>query len=354
MNDDQQHRSIRGRGSSDNPANRFEGYYTDYELDEETGRKPAPETKYLRDDTKNIIATNNSPDIPFDASINPYRGCEHGCIYCYARPTHEFLGFSSGLDFESRIMVKEEAPRLLRERLASDDWEPRVVVMSGVTDPYQPVERELELTRRCLEVLAEFRNPVSIITKNHLVTRDIDILSDLAAHNAVRVTLSITTLDRDLARIMEPRTSQPYRRLEAIETLSEQGIPSGVNVAPIIPGLTEHECPEILKRTSEAGAQHAGYTLLRLPHQVKELFQDWLEQHVPDRRDKVLNRIKEMRGGRLNEPRFGHRMHGKGEFAGQISDLFDLNVKRYGLNREMTPLSTESFRQGTGSQLDLF
>ena len=345
---------IRGRGSSDNPVNRFEGYYTDYELDEESGQKPSPETKYYPDHSDTVIATNDSPDIPFDKSINPYRGCEHGCVYCYARPTHEYLGFSAGLDFESRIMVKQRAPELLRARLASPDWEPEVLVMSGVTDPYQPVERELEITRRCLEVLAEFLNPVGIITKNHLVTRDIDLLKTLAEHRAACVTLSITTLDRELARTMEPRTSRPQRRLEAIEELAAHGIPAGVNVAPIIPGLTDHECPKILEAAAEAGASYAGYTLIRLPHGVKELFPKWLEQHFPERKDKVLNRIKDMRGGKLNDPRFGNRMRGEGNFARQIRHMFHLHADRYGLSNNEIQLRTGSFRPGPGSQLGLF
>jgi len=345
---------IRGRGSSDNPENRFEGYYTDYDLDEETGRKPSPETKFYSDHTKDIIATNQSPDIPFDKSINPYRGCEHGCVYCYARPTHEYLGFSAGLDFESRIMVKRKAPQQLRKRLASPGWKPEVLVMSGVTDPYQPVERELELTRGCLRVLAEFLNPVGIITKNYMVTRDIDLLKELADHNAVCVTLSITTLDRELARKMEPRTSRPTRRLQAIEELAGQGIPVGVNVAPIIPGLTDHECPNILEAAANAGASYAGYTLLRLPHGVKELFPKWLEQHFPERKEKVLNRVRDMRDGRLNEPRFNKRMKGQGNYAGQIRDMFRVHAERYGLNEETLALSTEAFRPGSGSQLGLF
>ncbi len=354
MADQKEHNPIRGRGSSDNPANRFEGVYTDYDLDEETGQKPTQETKFYPDDTKEIISTNDSPDIPFNKSINPYRGCEHGCIYCYARPTHEYLGFSAGLDFESRIMVKHEAPRKLRERISLTSWEPSVLVMSGVTDPYQPVERKLEITRGCLEVLAEFLNPVSIITKNYLVTRDIDYLKQLAEHKAVSVTLSITTLDSDLAKKMEPRTSRPRRRLQAIRELSEAGIPAGVNVAPIIPGLTDHECANILEAAAEAGATQAGYTILRLPFGVKDLFQDWLEQHFPERKEKVLNRIRNMRDGKLNDPRFGNRFRGEGEFARQISDLFNVHTERFGLNKENLNLTTKHFRPGGGSQLGLF
>jgi DNA repair photolyase len=345
---------IRGRGSSDNPSNRFRGDYIDYDLDETTGQKPSSKTRLYPDDTRNIISVNNSPDIPFSASINPYRGCEHGCVYCYARPTHEYLGFSSGLDFESKIMVKYDAPQLLRKQLGSRAWKPRVVVMSGVTDPYQPIERELELTRGCLNVLAEFLNPVGIITKNYLVTRDIDVLKELAAHQAVHVTLSITTLDRSLARIMEPRTSSPDRRLKAIEKLATEGISVGVNVAPIVPGLTDHECVSILEAARKAGATHAGYTILRLPYQVKDLFTTWLEQHFPNRRDKVLSRIQELRGGKLNEPRFGKRFRGEGQFAHHIKDMFNLHTKRLGMNQTPIPASVDSFRAGKGAQLGLF
>lgn len=345
---------IKGRGSSDNPVNRFEGHYTDYDLDEETGQKPSPDTKLFRDDTKNILSVNDSPDIPFNTSVNPYRGCEHGCIYCYARPTHEFLGFSAGLDFESKIMVKYDAPGKLRKQLASPGWEPQVIVMSGVTDPYQPIERKLEITRGCLEVLTEFRNPVGIITKNYLVTRDADLLEELAGHQAAHVTLSITTLDRKLARIMEPRTSQPSRRLKAIEELASRGISVGVNVAPIIPGLTDHECVSILEAAREAGATHAGYTLLRLPYGVKDLFKQWLQDHFPDRKEKVLNRIRDMREGKLNDPRFEERFRAKGIYARQLKDLFSVHSKRLEFNRQMLTLSTRTFRPAHGRQTDLF
>lgn len=345
---------IRGRGASDNPANRFEGKYTDYDLDEETGEKPSQDTKLIPDDTKNILSKNESPDLPFTYGLNPYRGCEHGCIYCYARPTHEYLGFSAGLDFESRIMVKYDAAEKLRSKFASKSWKPESITLSGVTDPYQPVERELEITRSCLEVFAEARNPVGIITKNYLVTRDIDLLKELSKYNAVHVTLSITTLDRDLARVMEPRTSQPYRRLEAIEKLADQGVSVGVNVAPIIPGLTDHECPDILKKARDAGATHAGFTIVRLPYGVKDLFQDWLEQHFPDRRDKVLNRIRNIRGGKLNDSEFGKRFSGEGEFSDQIRSLFKIQTEKLGLNEVSLSLSTEHFKRPEEGQLNLF
>lgn len=351
---DKQKNPIRGRGASDNPANRFEGKYTDYDLDEETGKKPSQDTKLIADDSDKILSENESPDIPFTYGLNPYRGCEHGCIYCYARPTHEFLGFSAGLDFESRIMVKYDAAEKLRSKFASREWHPEAITLSGVTDPYQPIERDLEITRSCLKVFVEARNPVSIITKNYLVTRDIDLLEELAQYNAVHVTLSITTLDRDLARVMEPRTSQPPRRLKAIEELADKGISVGVNVAPIIPGLTDHETPDILEAAKEAGATHAAYTIVRLPYGVKDLFQNWLEQHFPDRKEKVLNRIRDIRNGKLNESKFGKRFHGKGEFADQIRNMFQIQTKKLGLNEKELSLSTKQFRRPQKGQLNMF
>lgn len=346
--------TIRGRGASDNPVNRFEGNYIDYDLDEETGEKPARKTALIRDYTKSIITYNQSEDIGFEASINPYRGCEHGCIYCYARPYHEYLGYSSGLDFESKIVVKYDAPKLLRKELQSDKWKPQVIAMSGVTDVYQPIERKLEITRACLKVMAEFRNPVGIITKNHLITRDIDILKELNAYDCVGVTISITTLDRELASVMEPRTSRPSRRLEAIQKLSEAGIPVGVNVAPIIPGLTDHECADILEKAKEAGAKYAGYTILRLPYKVKDLFTDWLEQNFSDRKQKVVNKILDIREGKLNNSEFGTRMKGSGNYAKQITDLFQVQTNKLGLNEDRKKLSIEHFKRDTGPQLDLF
>ncbi len=258
--------SLRGRGTANNPGNRFTPLHYEPDPDAQELENPPPKTQLFYDTTRSIIARNKSPDIHFEASVNPYRGCEHGCIYCFARPTHEYLGFSAGLDFETKILVKTDAAALLRKELVSPRWKPQVIAMSGVTDAYQPIERHLKLTRSCLEVLAEFRNPVSIITKNQLVTRNIDILSQLARVDAVSVMLSITTLDDKLRRIMEPRASHPEHRLKAITTLSEAGIPVGVMVAPIIAGLNETEIPAIIKAVVQAGAQCAGYTHLRLPY----------------------------------------------------------------------------------------
>jgi DNA repair photolyase len=322
-------------------------------LSEEAPPERLP-TLFLRDDSRTIVTRNESPDIPFEVSINPYRGCEHGCIYCYARTYHEYLGFSAGLDFETRILVKERAAELLQQELASPKWVPQVLAISGVTDPYQPVERRLELTRRCLEVLATLRNPVTLITKNALVTRDIDHLTELARHRAVSVALSITTLDGELARRLEPRTSHPRDRLSTLRKLSEHEIPCGVSVAPVIPGLTDHEIPRILEAASQNGAHWAGWLLLRLPGAVESLFQEWLQQTYPDRAGKILNRLRSLRDGRLSDSRFGRRMRGEGVFADQIRELFISSCKRYGLATAPPELSTAAFRRPGGHQLDIW
>jgi DNA repair photolyase len=356
---------IHGRGTAENPRSRFETLCVEPSAPvrgtgangrEDGLRAPTgPETRYLRDRSRSVLTRNDSPDVGFDVSLNPYRGCEHGCVYCYARPTHEYLGFSAGLDFESRILVKENAADLLRSELAAPSWRPRTIAMSGVTDPYQPVERSLEITRGCLEVLAEARQPVSIVTKSRLVLRDRDLLTELADHGAVRVTLSVTTLDEDLRRSLEPRAPTPEARLDAIEKLAAAGIPVGVFVAPVVPGLTEHELPSILEAAAERGARHAGYVLLRLPHGVSELFEAWLERHASDRKEKVLNRIRSMRGGRLNDARFGTRMKGEGEWARQIERLHFVTCDRLKLNRDTSELSSASFHAPrSGPQRELF
>ncbi|HRJ70979.1 MAG TPA: PA0069 family radical SAM protein, partial [Terrimicrobiaceae bacterium] len=315
------------RGATINPRGRFERL--EIALDEEfTAGADNPRTVYLRDDSQTLITTNDSPDISFRASLNPYRGCEHGCSYCYARPYHEYLGFSAGIDFETRILVKPAAPELLRRELSSPKWQPQVLAMSGVTDCYQPVERRLQITRRCLQVLAEFRNPVGIVTKNHLVTRDIDVLAELAQHQAAHVHVSVTTMDSRLARRLEPRASSPSHRIEAIAQLAAAGIPVGVLLAPVIPGLTEHEIPAILSAARQAGATGAGYTMLRLPYAVKDIFSAWLEAHCPDAKEKVLGRIREVRGGALNRSEFGSRMRGEGVFADHIGQLFQVAAAR--------------------------
>ena len=336
--------SILGRGAAENPANRFETLHLERDEDWDPSEDPSPKTLFLRDASATVINYNDSPDIGFNASINPYRGCEHGCIYCYARPTHEYLGFSAGLDFESKIMVKENAPELLRKELASPKWKPQVIAMSGVTDCYQPVERRLRLTRRCLEVLAEFRNPVGIVTKNHLVTRDVDLLRELSAQQAAVVFVSLTTLDESLWRKLEPRTSSPGHRLAAIETLAMQGIPVGVMTAPVIPALNDHEVPKLIESAVRAGARFAGYVTLRLPHGLGTLFEDWLARHYPDRKEKVLNRLKEIRGGRINDPSFGTRMRGQGVFADQIEQLFETACRKAGISGKGPELSAAAFR----------
>jgi DNA repair photolyase len=351
---------IHGRGAPFNPSNRFEELH--FEADADADASLAPEdipdgrptrTKYFKDKTQSVLTHNDSPDVGFDTGINPYRGCEHGCIYCYARPTHEYLGFSAGLDFESKIMVKEDAPKLLRAELSSPKWKPRVIAMSGNTDCYQPIEKKLEITRQCLAVFAESRHPVSIITKNHLVTRDIDLLQELAKHEATAVFISVTSLDADLARVMEPRTSMPMQRIEAIKKLSAAGIPVGVMVAPTIPGLTDHEMLSIVERATDAGAQFAGYTVVRLPYAVKDLFEKWLEVHAPGKKEKILNRIRAMRDGKLNDADFGSRMSGHGIFADQIDKTFDIACRKAGILGRRPNLSTAAFRKPTGAQLEL-
>jgi DNA repair photolyase len=340
---------IHGRGASWSPPNRFEKLHVDLtnidlanvELSQD--ERPNPQTQFIRDDTKTIVARNQSPDVGFETSINPYRGCEHGCIYCFARPTHEYLGFSAGLDFESKIVVKHDAPRLLEAELSSPKWKPQVLMMSGVTDCYQPVERKLRLTRSCLEVLAKVRNPVAILTKNRLVTRDIDVLSELVPHRAVAVNLSVTTLDVDLQRVMEPRTSAPTARLEAVARLRSANIPVGVMVAPVIPGVNDHEIPAIVAACAKAGAQFAGYVLLRLPWAVAPLFERWLEEHFPERKTKVLERVRHTRGGeRLYDSHWRKRQIGEGIFAEQIATMFQVSCRRAGLG-ESPKLSTSSF-----------
>ncbi len=346
---------IKGRGAAENPPNRFENWARIPELSSpEDGASSPEKTAFFEDASRSIIAANDSPDLAFSASVNPYRGCEHGCIYCYARPTHEYIGLSSGLDFETKIFVKKDAARLLRKELSSVSWRPQTVVMSGVTDPYQPVERRLKITRQCLQALAEFRNPVAMITKSALITRDSDIFQELNRFRAICIYISVTTLDHDLAGIMEPRASRPPERLEAIEHLSKQGIPVGILAAPVIPGLNDHEIPQILKQCAGYGAQFAGYVVLRLPFAVKSLFETWLTQHFPDKKEKVLSRIRSVRDGKLNDPNFGSRMRGAGIFADQLQGLFSVFCRKAGLNRNSPELSVASFRKVSKDQFMLF
>ena len=338
-------RELSGRGTGIRPPNRFEElrFEPDPEavLDEEA--PPLP-TRYYRDASRTILAENQSPDVGFRFSLNPYRGCEHGCTYCYARPSHEYLGFDAGLDFESRIMVKDDAPDLLRRALRSARWQPQVVALSGNTDCYQPIERRLGITRRCLQVFAEFRNPVGVITKSALVARDADVLAELASHRCAQVRLSVTTLDADLARRLEPRAATPARRLEAIAALARAGIPTGVMIGPVIPGLNDSEIPAILRAASEAGARTASWVLLRLAPPIDTLFVEWLDRHLPLRRDKVLHRIRECRAGRITDSAFGRRMRGQGEYARQIAALFDASARRHHLDGALPELDPGGFR----------
>ncbi|MBI5475073.1 MAG: PA0069 family radical SAM protein [Ignavibacteriae bacterium] len=341
--------ATRGRSAGFNPPNRFEKLHLeplDIDVPSEPD-EPQLQTTFYLDSSKTILAKNDSPDLPFDYSINPYRGCEHGCIYCYARPSHEYLGFSAGLDFESKIMVKMDAAKLLSETLRKESWQPQMVAFSGNTDCYQPAERKLQLTRECLKVFLDHRNPVGLITKNALVLRDLDLLQEMAKYNLIHVMLSITSLDAQLIRKMEPRTSSPENRLNAIEELARNGVPVGVNIAPTIPGLTDEELPAILKSAAERGAQSAGYLLLRLPGAVEPLFLNWLGRELPERSGKIINRIRDTRQGELSEARFGKRMRGEGEIAAAIHSLFEINMRKYNLNKRWHGLSTEHFRRET-------
>lgn len=339
-----------GRGAAHNPPNRFEPLW----VEPDDGPPSPVETRFFKDDSRTVLSRNDSPDVGFSVSVNPYRGCEHGCIYCYARPTHEYFGLSLGLDFETKIFVKEDAPALLRSALSEPNWQPQTVALSGVTDPYQPVERRLGLTRKCLEVLAEFRNPVMIITKNALVQRDADLLQELASDGAACVCVSITTLDQDLVRVMEPRAVTSEKRLETLANLRERGIPAGVLIGPVIPGLTDHETPRILEAAGKAGASFASYIVLRLPFGLKALFEQWLDTHFPLRKDRVLNHIRAVRNGKLNDATFGARMRGVGAAADQMATLFQLSRRRAGILEERSQLSVSAFRNPAKKQLTLF
>ncbi len=351
---------FKGRGAQFNPQNRFEKLAVeDYTFDdwsdfEETGLKNLS-TEYFIDNSKTVIAKNDSYDLGFDYSFNPYRGCEHGCIYCYARPSHEYLGFSSGIDFETKIMIKPNAAKLLELEFRKKNYKPDVTMFSGNTDCYQPVERKLQITREALKVCLKYGNPVALITKNALVQRDIDILKEMAELKIVNVMLSITTLDRDLARKMEPRTSSPDMRLKTIEVLAENKIPVGVNVAPVIPGLTDKEIPDILKEASARGATYAGYIMLRLPYAVKDLFIEWLKREYPLKASKVINTVKSVRDGKLNSSEWGVRFRGEGEIADTVKNLFKISCKKYNLNKKNHNLTKEHFRvPSLEKQLQLF
>jgi DNA repair photolyase len=352
-------RAHKGRGSITNrPSTRF-NLPDRYDFDD--GWTPEEQAHLARrktilgiDTARTIITRNTSPDVGFSQSINPYKGCEHGCIYCFARPTHAYLDLSPGLDFETRIFRKPDAAKLLREELSDRRYKPGGMVLGINTDAYQPTERTEKITRSCLEVLYEFRHPIHLITKSALIQRDLDILGPMAALRLVTATLSVTTLDRDVARIMEPRAATPSRRIDTIRALRQAGVPVGVLAAPLVPGLTCHELENILKAAAEAGADSAGYNLVRLPYEIKVLFEEWLRENFPDRAEKVLNRIRECRGGRLNDPNFGSRMKGQGQYADMIRQRFILAVKKYGLNRSAREGMDYSQFRGGDPQLVLF
>ncbi len=352
--------TFKGRGATLNPDGRFERARRALEDDgwgglDALSLDPAPRTEIFRDTSRTVIARNDSPDIPFDQSINPYRGCEHGCIYCYARPSHSYLGLSPGLDFETKLFAKHDAAALLRAELARPGYAVKVIALGANTDPYQPIEKRLGITRSILEVLLEARHPFGIVTKSALVLRDLDLLTELNRLSLVRVFVSVTTLDPDLARVMEPRASAPYRRLMAVEQLASAGIPVGVNVAPIIPGINDMEIERIVARVASAGAVGVSHVLLRLPHELKDLFGAWLEEHFPDRADRVLSLVRQCRGGRLYESEFGTRMKGTGPIADLIRDRMRRAAMRHGLSGRRYPQRTDLFRPPRlDGQMDLF
>ncbi|MEM7045083.1 MAG: PA0069 family radical SAM protein [Pseudomonadota bacterium] len=351
-------RLFKGRGAALNPKVRFDRLGTEAFDDgwdsltlarEDEGR---PATEVSADRSRSVIARNQSPDIPFDQSINPYRGCEHGCIYCYARPSHAFLGLSPGLDFETKLWAKYDAAELLVKELARPAYRCSPIALGANTDPYQPVERKLGITRKIVDVLARHDHPLTIVTKSSAVLRDIDLLASMAEKTLAAVAVSITTLDPALARKMEPRAAAPHRRLEALRELSAAGIPTVVMVAPIIPGLTDHETESIVEAAADCGVWHATYTLLRMPHEIKELFRNWLLHHEPLKADRIISLHRQCRGGRLNDPRFGKRMRGEGTYAELIGRRFRVARKRFGVDRKIPDLRTDLFKK-PGDQLRL-
>jgi DNA repair photolyase len=352
-------RQPNGRGAKSNASGRYEALTHEAfddgwtELDEEPKKL---RTVLHLERARKIITTNDSPDIGFDQSINPYRGCEHGCIYCYARPAHAYVGFSPGLDFESQLFFKPEAARLLEKELSRKGYQPRPIHIGGNTDPYQPIERGLRITRQLIEVLDRFSHPFSIITKNALITRDLDLFGPLAERNLVRTAVSVTTLDRKLARAMEPRAATPERRLEAIARLAAAGVPCAVSVAPVIPGLNDHEIEAILERAAAAGASGAHFTVLRLPLEIKDLFREWLEAERPGRAARVMSLVRQMRGGKDYDPEWNSRMTGQGPIAELIAARFRAAKKRLGLEREHLSLDVSKFQvpPKSGDQMDLF
>ncbi|MFO1035414.1 MAG: PA0069 family radical SAM protein [Geminicoccaceae bacterium] len=350
----------KGRGATLNPEGRFERQAREVVDDgwgglDELAAAPGPATTVTPDTSRSIIARNDSPDIGFDQSINPYRGCEHGCIYCYARPSHSWLGLSAGLDFETRLFAKHDAAALLRRELARPGYVPKTLALGANTDPYQPVEGRLGITRGVLQVLAEARHPVGIVTKSARVLRDLDLLRDLAADGLVRVDVSVTSLDAELSRRMEPRASAPSLRLRAIERLAAAGVPTGANLAPMIPGINDHEMERLVAAVAAAGAMSASWILVRLPFEVKDLFEAWLAEHFPDRAERVLSLIRQCRDGRLNDPEFGSRMRGSGPVADLLRTRFAAACRRHRLQGRFRPLRTDLFRPPRADgQLSLF
>lgn len=342
---------FRGRGALLNPTDRFSRAIEERDPEFTDNKK----TEVRFEEVKSALSKNDSPDISFTYSINPYRGCEHGCVYCYARPTHEYLGMSLGLDFETKLIAKKNIAELLAKEMSRKSYVPQTIALSGATDPYQPIERNLKLTRQCLEVLERFRNPVAIITKNSLLERDIDLLLRLKESDAVLVAVSITTLDPALALRMEPRAAHPEARVRLVETLAKAGVPVGVMMAPLIPGLTDEAIPTLLKTVSSAGAQFASYVMLRLPYRVDQLFEEWLQNHYPERKERVLGLVRQVRGGALKDSRFGIRMKGEGKYAEQISALFSVYRRKFQLDGPKRELSTRDFKvPDLGPQLNLF
>ncbi|MDB5337935.1 MAG: Radical superfamily protein [Planctomycetaceae bacterium] len=360
MSDKRPH--IRGRGSQLNPINRFDIVHVEDDFEQVEGDEEYFEhlsnlkTEYLPDNSKSIISENDSPDTPFRYSLNPYRGCSHGCAYCYARPTHEYLGLNAGVDFESKIFVKEHAAELFREFLSRPKYQPELIGMSGVTDCYQPAERKYRLTRSCLEVALEFRQPVGVITKNALVVRDLDLLTTMATQRLIQVNISMTSLDHELTQTLEPRTSAPAAKLRAIRTLTAAGIPVRVLVSPIIPGLNDSSIPAVLEAAREAGAQAAGYILLRLPLTVLPVFQEWLERTHPTQRERIEHLIQNTRDGGMNSSQFGERMRGTGAIAEQIQQTFRLFRRKLGYADQLPPLDYSHFEppRPKSGQLTLF
>jgi DNA repair photolyase len=345
---------FKGRGAQIKTGNKFlkAQYVSDHIEGLDEPLLSAPATRIFHENPKKIVNKVTSPDLGMMYSMNPYQGCEHGCIYCYARNSHEYWGFNAGLDFESKIIVKESAPALLEKFLLHPDWQPVPISVSGNTDCYQPLERKFEITRNILKVFARYRHPLGMITKNSLILRDIDLLSDLAKDNLVHVYISITTLDEDLRRVMEPRTASSLKRLQTVEALAKAGVPVGIMNAPVIPGLNHHEIPEILKAAADHGALSAGMTVVRLNGSIGKIFEDWLRKNFPDRFDKVWNQISALHGGNVNDSQFGRRMTGEGNFADTIHQLFRISKKKYFSNRKMPPIDLTKFRRG--GNLNLF